>query len=148
MSDNILIEQDCASHNIARAIGLFMGSSRKYSVSDVSVGTGIPSRTLSSYIASGEDRRTPSADKLLVLMHFFGIEFAAKVLAPVNMGAHELVVKHDSPGAVIATLCAATAVIADLSADGSLDHRDRAQLEPIAANVIATLQPFAARKGK
>lgn len=64
MSDNTLIEQDCASQQIARAIGLFMGAGRKYSVADVSLGTNIPSRTLSGYIASGEDRRTPSADKL------------------------------------------------------------------------------------
>jgi hypothetical protein len=91
VSDNTLIEQDCASQQIARAIGLFMGAGRKYSVADVSLGTNIPSRTLSGYIASGEDRRTPSADKLLVLMHFFGIEFASKVLGVVGMGAHDLV---------------------------------------------------------
>jgi len=36
VSDNTLIEQDCASQQIARAIGLFMGAGRKYSVADVS----------------------------------------------------------------------------------------------------------------
>lgn len=148
MSDNTLIEQDCASQQIARAIGLFMGAGRKYSVADVSLGTNIPSRTLSGYIASGEDRRTPSADKLLVLMHFFGIEFASKVLGVVGMGAHTLVVKHERPGAVIATLCGATAMIADMAADGVIDHRERAQLEPIADKVIATLQPYATRKAE
>lgn len=148
MSELSLIEQDCASQQIARAIGLLMGNGKKYSVADVALGTGIPSRTLSSYIASGEERRTPSADKLLVLMQFFGIEFASKVLGCIDMGAHTLVVKHERPGAVIATLCGATAMIADMAADGVIDHRERAQLEPIADKVIATLQPYATRKAE
>lgn len=146
VSDNALIEQHCASQQIARAIGLFMGAGRKYSVADVSLGTGIPSRTLSSYIASGEERRTPAADKPLVLMHFFGTEFASKVLGSIGLGAHEVVVKHERPGAVIATLAAATSMIADMATDGFIDHRERAQLELVADNVIATLQPFATRK--
>jgi hypothetical protein len=55
VSDNTLIEQDCASQQIARAIGLFMGAGRKYSVADVSLGTNIPSRTLSGYIAPRDE---------------------------------------------------------------------------------------------
>lgn len=143
--DKPLIEQDCASQQIARAIGLFVGAGRKYSVAEVAIGTGIPSRTVSSYIASGEDRRTPSSDKLLVLMHFLGIEFSSKVLGCIGIGAHDIEVKHDRPGAVIATLAAATALIAEMATDGTIDHRERAQLEPVADKVIATMQSFATR---
>lgn len=146
MNDTHLISQDVAEQQIARSISLFMGFNRKYSVKEVSMATGIAERTLSSYIGSGEDRRTPAADKMLLLMGFFGDEFTSKVLSAVNMGAHQLVLKHEAPMAVVAALAAGCSAVASYAADGIFDHQDRAKLEPIADRLIATLQPFASRK--
>lgn len=145
MTDIPLIEQDCAASSIVRALGLFMGNGRRHSVAEVSEMTGIPTRTLSSYIASGFDRRTPTADKMLVLMHALGPEFSSKLLSAIGQGAHDLVMKHQQPNVVIATLAGGTAMLAEMAADGTLDHRERLALEPVADEIIQTLLPFSTR---
>lgn len=70
----------------------------------------------------------------------------ADIAEPFYIGPHRIVLKHETPMAVVATLAAGCAAVADYAADGVFDHQDRARLEPIADNVITTLQPFATRK--
>jgi hypothetical protein len=142
--DSSMISPQVAEDGICRAVGLFMGRGRAHSVEDVSLGTGIPARTLSAMIASGGDRRCPSGCNLLLLCSFFGVEFTDRLLGVVGQGARDLHPSPDAPPMVIATLMAGAAEFAKAGADGRFCHVDRGELADDAAMMIQILEPFVA----
>lgn len=145
MSNDPAFDDDRVASEIHRAISLRMGRGREYSVEDVGTGTKIPARTLASYIAAGDNRRTPSGPALLRLMGFFGAEFTTKVLSLVGMGAFYLEPEPNDPAIVIATLVEGASHFARRGADRVYCHNDQGALEPIADEMIATLTPFSSR---
>lgn len=145
VSNDHLISTAGVDDEIARAIGLFMGRGRRFSVADVAEGTGLGARSLQSYIASGEDRRTPSYEVLFTLMQFFGPQFTSKVLGWIGQGAHSLTPEPGDPGMVIATLAQGVSQFAIRGADNHFCHLDQGALEPVADELIATLVPFSSR---
>lgn len=145
MSNDRMISTLGVDDEIARAIGLFMGRGRLLSVNDVATGTGINARTLQSYIASNEDRRTPSYEHLFTLMQFFGTPFTSKVLGWIGQGAHSLTPQAGDPGIIIATLVGGAAQFAARGADNEYCHVDHGALEAVADEMIATLVPFSSK---
>jgi transcriptional regulator with XRE-family HTH domain len=148
VSNEGLISTAGVDDEIARAIGLFMGRGRRYSVSDVAMATGLGARSLQSYIASGEERRTPSYEVLFTLMQFFGPQFTSKVLGWIGQGAHSLTPQAGDPGMVIATLAQGVSQFAIRGADNHFCHVDQGALEPVADELIATLVPFSSKATK
>lgn len=148
MSNEGLISTAGVDDEIARAVGLFMGRGRRFSVADVAMVTGINARTLQSYIASNEDRRTPSYEQLFTLMQFFGPQFTSKVLGWIGQGAHSLTPEATDPGMVIATLAQGVSQFAIRGADNHFCHVDQGELEPVADQLIATLVPFSSKASK
>lgn len=146
MTNYPLPAQEVAAQQICRALGMYMGQGRRWTVEEVSGATGIKSRTLWSYIqADPGERSTVPGDKLLILCGFFGAEFTSKVLGVIGQGAHDMEPDSKAPGMVIANLVGGAAVFAELGADNVFDHRDQAKLEPIADTLIATLTPFSTK---
>jgi len=146
VSDIPLPTQDAADAHIARALSLFMGDQRKHSVSEVSLATGIKSRTLWSWIAANPiDRSTIPGDKLLVLMGFLGTEFTSKVLSIIGQGAHSLQAEHGQPAVVIAKLVTGVAEFAQRGSDNRFCHVDESALEPVADDMIEILTPFSTK---
>lgn len=148
MSNDGLISTAGVDDEIARAIGLFMGRGRQFSVADIALATGIGARTLQSYIASGEERRTPSYEALFTLMQFFGPQFTSKVLGWIGQGAHSLTPEANDPGVIIATLAQGVSQFAIRGADNVFCHVDQGALEPVADQMIATLVPFSSKAAR
>lgn len=142
MSNSRLISPDRAGDAIADALRLFVGRGRRFAVEDVSEGTGIPVRTLRSYLATGEDRRTPPADTLLVLSSFLGRDFTARFLGCVGQGSFDLDPIPGEPGHVIATLVRVASVFAELGADNVYCNLDKGKLSTLADLGVSILTPF------
>lgn len=145
--------QDLADEAVYRALSLFIGDGRRYSVEDIEVGIpGLKSRTVSSWIASSPDnRRAPKARDIMRIAHFLGqdgIVFLSKIYGQIGLGVHSLTPKAGDPGMVIATVVAAAAKFAELGADGVYCHRDQGALEPVTDQLIATVLPFSTRAPK
>jgi len=144
VTNSTMISPEAAEEALCRAVGLFMGRGRAHSVEEVSIGTGIPARTLSAMIAQGGDRRCPSGCNLLLLASFFGVAFTDRLLGAIGQGARDLEPTADAPGVVIATLMAGAAEFAKAGADGRFCHVDRGDLADDAAMMIQILEPFTA----
>lgn len=142
-----------ADEAVYRALSLFIGDGRRFSVDDIEIGIpGLKARTVSSWIAhSLENRRAPKGRDLLRIAHFLGDDgptFLSKAYGPIGIGAHSLDPKPGDPGRVIATIVGAAAKFAELGADGVYCHRDKCALEPITDELIATVQPFCTQEDK
>ena len=142
VSNDALISPDRASEAVAQTLRLFIGRGRKFSVEDVAEGTGIPARTLRSYIATGEERRAPSGDTLLVLSHFLGRDFSSRLLGNIGQGTFDLNPAPGEPGYVIATLIRVASVFAELGVDQVFCNGDKGKLAPLADLAVSVLTPF------
>ena len=145
--------QEMADEAVYRALTLFIGDGRRYSVEDIEIGVpGLKARTVSSWIANSPDnRRAPKARDIIRIAHFLGqdgIVFLSKVYGQIGLGAHSLTPKAGDTGMIIATVAAAAAKFAELGADGVYCHRDQGVLEPVTDHLIATILPFSARGSK
>ncbi len=145
MSNDRLISPDRAGNAVADALRLFVGRGRRFSVDDVSDGTGIPVRTLRSYVATGEERRTPPSDTLLVLASFLGRDFTARLLSDIGQGTFDLDPEPGAPGYVIATLMKVASVFAELGMDQVFCNGDKGKLAPLADLAVSVLIPFTSK---
>lgn len=147
VSGTPLITQQGADDAVYRALSLFIGSGRRFSCDDIETGTGIPVRTVGSWIANAvENRRRPKAAHMLILQQFVGIELTNKLLGSIGQGGRSLTPDDQAPGMVVAKLSAGLQEFAQRAADGIYDHVDRAELEDDADMIIATVTPFASRR--
>ena len=142
--------QEMADEAVYRALSLFIGDGRRYSVDDIEIGVpGLKARTVSSWIAnSPENRRAPKARDMMRIAHFLGADgptFLSKVYGSIGLGAHSLTPQPGDPGMVIATLAQGVSQFAIRGADNVYCHVDQGALEPVADELIATLVPFSSR---
>lgn len=143
MTGGAIITPELADAAIYRALSLFMGDGRKFSVEDVAIGTSIPARTLYGFVASGpEDRRRPKGWHLLTLQQFFGVAFTDKLLSPIGQGGRSLEAEEGSPGVVMAHLTRDLAQIAGCGVNGAWNHTHERQLEKAADDAILILTPL------
>ena len=139
MSNKQLISQEVAARTVEDALRLRVGRGRRHSFDGLAEASGIPLRTLESYVQGS----TPGLGNLLTLCSLLGSGFTSDILRCVGQAAREA--DPDAPHHARA-LTALTAVAAQLAAaleDGALDHREKAQLRPAALNLIALLDPIA-----
>ena len=149
VSETIQLTPEAADAHIYRALSLFIGSGRRYSVDDIETGTGIPARTVSAWVANAiENRRRPKGSHLLILQQFIGIELTNKLLAPIGQGGRSLNPEPNDPGVVVAKLSAGLHEFAQRAVDGVYCHIDKGELEPEADMIIATMTPFASRSAR
>ena len=153
MSTVPYLTQEMADEAVYRALSLFIGDGRRYSVDDIEIGIpGIKARTVSSWIANSvENRRAPKARDVMRIAHFLGEDgprFLSKVYGSIGMGAHSLSPKAGDPGVIIATLAQGVGQFAIRGADNIFCHVDHGALEPVADQMIATLVPFSSKGAK
>lgn len=151
MSDTGLISQHCANDAVHKALSIFIGDGKKHTVGDVEAGTGIASRTVSSWIANSiENRRAPKFRDIIRIAQWLGATdgpiFLSKALGPAGFGAHNLEPQASDPGMIIATLVTGAGHFAARGADNVFCHRDQGALEPVADEMIAALVPFSTRR--
>lgn len=150
MSGTSLISQEVADDAVYRALSLFIGDGKRFSVEDVEIGVpGLKARTVSSWIANApENRRAPKFRDLLRIAHFLdldGATFLSKALAPIGLGTRSLTPMPGDPAVVIAKLAVGVSKFAERGADKVYCHVDHSALEPVADEMIATLTPFSTK---
>lgn len=139
MSNQPIIPHDLAARCMEDALRLRVGRSKRYSFAALSDATGIPQRTIESYVQGA----TPGLPAILSLFAVLGPGFTSDVLAPTDQSARPG--SNDEPEHM-QTLCCLTrlaAQIAEAVEDGHVDHREAAQLRPVAQELIEMLEPIA-----
>lgn len=139
MGKNTIISQEAAVRCIEDALRLRVGRGRRYTFQGLSDATGIPTRTLESYV----DGATPSLANLLSLCAALGPSFTSDVLAPTGQSAADASASDPEHLRLLAAGCAFAAQLSEALEDSKVDHREAAQLRPVAADLIAMLEPLA-----
>lgn len=139
MRNEPLIPHDLAARRLEDALRLRVGRGRRHSFNGLSDATGIPARTLESYVQGA----TPGLNSLLSICAVLGPSFTSDVLGLCGQSASD--VSNDDPEhmQVLAASGALITRISEAIADGHVDHREAAQLRPMAAALIEMLEPLA-----
>lgn len=143
MRNTTIISQEDAVRRIEDAIRLRVGRGKRYSFPALADATGIATRTLESYVQGA----TPGLAALLSLCSVLGPSFTSDILGACGQVAQEA--SHDEPEhlRVLGALGSLIAQISEAVADGHVDHREAAQLRPMAAHLIEILEPLAHATG-
>lgn len=139
------ITQETAQVQLSDAMRLFVGRGRRFSCAAVAAATGIPQRTVESYV-HGE--ATPSLANLLRLVAVLPCEFTNMLLAPAGKGhVAEVDAGDDGLLDIHRQASAVNAMIAGfLSDDGRIDHREEAQSLPSLRELHGSLGTLLAAK--
>jgi hypothetical protein len=129
MEKKPLISQDMAERRIMDALHLRVGRGRRYSFASLSEATGIPERTLRSYV----DGTTPPLHAFLSLGAVLGPGFVSDILAEIGQTASDIEAQAPDHMKVLTAGCGFVAMLSDAMADGKVDHREAAQLRELAA---------------
>ncbi|WP_138069808.1 hypothetical protein [Sulfitobacter sp. EhC04] len=143
MSKSPLVPHDLAASRIEDALRLRVGRGRKHSFPALSDATGIPTRTLESYVQGA----TPGLSALLSLCAVLGPSFASDVLSVCGLSASEATTDQPEHMRVLGAMGALIHSVSEAVADGHVDHREAARLRPMAAELIEILAPIAATGG-
>lgn len=139
MRNGTLISQEDAARRIEDALRLRVGRGRRFSFPALSDATGIPTRTLESYVQGA----TPQLSALLSICSVLGPSFTSDILAACGQMAHEANPGDPEHLRVVASLGELVMRISEAVADGYVDHREAAQMRPLAARLIELLEPLA-----
>ncbi|MAM60837.1 hypothetical protein [Maritimibacter sp. UBA3975] len=139
MKNEPIIPHDLAARVIEDALRLRVGRGKRHSFAALSDATGIPTRTLESYVQGA----TPGLSGLLSICSVLGPSFTSDVLGVCGQSAREG--SDDAPEhlRVLAALGHLTKQIAEAVEDGHVDHREAAQLRPTAQALMEVLEPLA-----
>lgn len=84
-----LVSREQAGNEINKALRLFVGRGRRYSVKQLANATGVPDRVIECAMTSGYDHRSLPDWALLSLMKFLGPEFTNEFLGLAGQTAVE-----------------------------------------------------------
>lgn len=130
------IEIDGAIHD---ALRLFVGRGRRYSVKQLSNGSGVPDRMIESAMAEVEstDFRPLAREYLWSIMQFLGAAFTSELLLKIHQGAFDLPDDEiPPPGEIIRDAAQDTARIAEAAVDGDLDSGNASTLRKVGQRQI------------
>jgi hypothetical protein len=91
-NDSLLVSRSSVRERIKDALRLYVGRGRRYSVKELSNGTGVPDRMIESAMCAVDDPdyRPLTLENLLSIAKFLGPTFASVYLELAGLGAFEL----------------------------------------------------------
>ena len=139
MTKGPIVPQEVAYRAFHDAMRLFVGRGRRWSCAAVSEASGIPQRTVESYLAG---QATPPLEKYQSLCAVLGQAFFA---ATIEHTQYE--VRSTEPGDITAPqllsgLLAVGGTLAGFLEDGRLDHRERSELKTHLADLQAVISAY------
>ncbi len=140
MKKSLLISHEAAQRALEDALRIRVGQGKRYSFDSLDDASGVPSRTIRSYAGEGA---TPGLAGFLSLCATLGPSFTSDVLSLAGQSAASA---DETDPEHMRTLEASGEFIATLSkalGDGKVDHREAAQMQPLAQALIELLQPIA-----
>ena len=91
-NDSLLVSRNSAREALRNALRLHVGRGRRYSVKELSNGTGVPDRVIESAMCATEDPdyRPLALENLLSISKFLGAAFHSAFIEVTELGAFEL----------------------------------------------------------
>ncbi|MEH3121198.1 MAG: hypothetical protein PGN16_04325 [Sphingomonas phyllosphaerae] len=137
--ETALISRDRYGETISAALRLFVGRGRRYSVKQLSNGTGVKDRMIEcALVEPGNcDWRALPGDALLSISRFLGAAFTNEWLHLADQGAFDLPDGEEpTPMSIAAEAAEDTATVVRMAADQKWDAAERAQLPEIGRRKI------------
>jgi hypothetical protein len=129
-----LVSRAAAREAVRKAVRLYVGRGRHYSVKQLSNGTGVPDRLIECAICDpeGEDFRPLSLEHLLSISAFLGDNFTTEWLRLSKQGAFALGDEDLPPPAeVVADIVRDASAVATCAADGKFSEQDERTLRDV-----------------
>jgi len=135
-----LVSRTAARGAFGDALRLYVGRGRRYTVKQLSNGSGVADRVIECALCDPEshDYRQPDMGAQLSLIQFIGPEFTTEWLKMAGQGAFWLPDLDDTPpGEMAADLSDGAAAVVRRALDGELCPEDRRQLRPVGRRLIS-----------
>lgn len=139
MSKTPLVPHDHAAKAIETALRMRIGRGKEYTFQGVADATGLSCRAVESYVQGA----TPGLHAFLSLCAVLGPGFASDVLRLAEMSAQSVDPAAPEHMRILTSLGAVTAQVAEAMQDGHVDHREAAQIKPLAEELMQLLEPVA-----
>lgn len=146
-----LVSREQAENEFRKALNLFVGRNRRYSVDQLSKGSGVPDRSIEcfrSYQHGHSDYRPLHDGHKLSIMKFLGADFTTEWLALAGQGAFNLPDADDTPpGALAVDNADDNATLCRAAMDNTFDAHEKPVLKVVGQRMMqrgATLKAMAA----
>jgi hypothetical protein len=129
-----LVSRNSLREAIRKALNLYVGRGRRYTVKELSNATGVADRIIESakLHPDNADFRPLREENLASVAKFLGAPFASVWLETMGLGAYELMEGEPPlPGILAAADAADTAEIVSRAADGEFDEEDCEALKAV-----------------
>jgi hypothetical protein len=130
-ANSCIVSRSSAREEFGKALRIYIGRGRRYSVKQASNGSGVADRMIESFMADPDstEYRKPDLEEVLSLSSFLGEAFATEWLRLAKLGAFALPDEEiPSPGELVADCANDTSAVAAAAADGHFDPHDRERL--------------------
>ena len=136
--NTLLVSRSAARSAIRDALRLYVGRGRRYSVKQLSNGTGVPDRLIECAIADidGPDYRPLAYECLFSISLFLGAEFTSEWLRLTRQGAFDLPDEEIPPGALAADNAEDNATLTRAAIDGQFDEVEKPALRLVGHRMI------------
>lgn len=135
----LLVSRSAANEKFRDALRMFVGRGKRFSVKQVSNGTGIKDRMIESFMAQVDstDFRKPDLEEVLSLASWLGPDFTTELLEPASQGAFWLPQADDTPpGALAADNAEDNAIVTRAALDGKFDEGERPAIRRVGTRMI------------
>lgn len=134
-----LISRADAENAFRKALGLFVGRGRLYSVDQLAKGSRVPARLIYcflSYEHGHESYRRLNFGQVLSMTRFLGAEFTNEWLKLADQGAFDLPEEEPDPGELAADNCDDNATVVRAAVDGKFDQNERKDLKIVGTRMM------------
>lgn len=141
-----LVSRNRAGAAVAKALSLYVGRGRRYSVKQLSNATGVKDRMIECAKCDPDntDWRPLPLEALLSISAFLGADFTNEWLPLSGQGAFELPDGEPDPGDLAIDSTEDSATVVRAAMDGKFDEDERADLRIVGARKIARGQQLIA----
>lgn len=146
----LLVSREQIGNTIRKALRLYVGRGRQFSVKELSNGTGVKDRVIECAMEAPDsvEYRPLPLEAFASIMSFMGAHFANDVLATMNMGAFDLPDTEIDPHELVATSAENNAKIARAAADGKIDGDEARNLRAAGESMVTHGQNLVALAGR
>lgn len=137
-NDFILVSREQVGNAISKALRLYVGRGRRYSVKELSNGTGIKDRVIECAICRADslDYRPLPLEALASIGMFLGAEFTNQWCHIMGQGAFDLPDEDPDPGELAADNSDDNAIITRAAVDGRFDALERPSLNVVGSRLV------------
>lgn len=135
----LLISREQAENEFRKALNLFVGRGKRYSVEQLAKGSGVHRRIIDcfrSYPCGHPDYRRLNFGQVLSMASFLGADFTNEWLGLASQGAFDLPDEEPDPGAVAADNSDDNATIVRAAIDGDFGDDERKDLRAVGSRMM------------